>query len=50
MFSLQTKGPEIHFLLIIYERANFEGKFSDSMQCYGGGVGGSFYLIYFMAL
>ena len=25
MFSLQTKGPEIHFLLIIYERANFEG-------------------------
>ena len=27
MFSLQTKGPEIHFLLIIYERANFEGKF-----------------------
>ena len=30
MFSLQTKGPEIHFLLIIYERANFEGKFSGS--------------------
>ena len=47
MFSLQTKGPEIHFLLIIYERANFEGKFSDS-NVYGGV--GSFYLIYFMAL